>query len=147
MVHSLRSCLVFAACAGLLAGCPTGSQDDDDVASCNSDQRPTLTIVSPDTGDYFDSDDMISWALTVTDPDTDLADLTITLQDVSNSTPDELGVNVPLPNGNGQTTFTMAADLLEDGQAVVRVFVEDPDGCSTNDQILVCVNELIAPCE
>ncbi|MCO4768599.1 MAG: hypothetical protein KDA24_01120 [Deltaproteobacteria bacterium] len=147
MHQLLRTAALVTLSSALLVGCPTEGSNDDDVADCTSAQRPTLTIVSPDTATYFDADEMISWSLTVTDPDTPPEDLSITLQDNSGSQGTELDVDVPVPNAQGQTTFTMPANLLEEGQAVVRVFVEDPEGCSTNDQILLCVDELIAPCE
>jgi len=129
-----------------LAGCPTAGDDDDAVSNCTADNRPTISIVSPETGEYYDSDETINWTLTVTDPDTPTDELTITLADNSDSQGIDLGVNVPAPGGNGQTSFSMAADLLDDGQAVVLVVVEDPDGCSANDSRLLCINEVIAPC-
>ncbi len=146
MAHCLRF-LPLVALGLSLCGCPTGGGDDDDAANCSSGGIPDLTVVSPDTATYFDADDLISWALTVTDVDTPAEDLEIRLQDNSNSLGVDLDVDVPTPNGNGQTTLTMPANLLENGQAVVRVVVSDPDGCSTNDQILLCIDELIAPCE
>ena len=145
MAYSLRSCLVLLMSLAFFSGCPTADEDDD-VVNCTSDQIPAIVIVSPETGEFFEDGDNISWALTVTDADTDAADLSITLQDNSNSQALELDIDVPTPNENGQTNFTMAADQLEDGQAVVRVFAEDPDGCSSFEQAVICINELVGVC-
>ncbi len=130
-----------------LAGCPVGDDDDDAVSDCTAANRPTLTIVSPDTYDYYEPGDSINWTLTVTDPDTSTDDLLITLADNTDSQGVDLGVSVPPPGGNNQTSFSMSADLLDEGQAVVRVLVEDPDGCSANDQVLLCINYDAPPCD
>lgn len=145
MAYSLRSCLVLLTSMAFLGGCPTGD-DDDDVVNCTSDQIPAIVIVSPETGAFFEDDENINWSLTVTDADTTAEDLSITLQDNSNSQGLELDITVPTPNANGQTNFTMSANLLDDGQAVVRVFAEDPDGCSSFEQVVVCINELVGVC-
>lgn len=145
MAYSLRSCLVLLTSMAFLGGCPTGD-DDDDVVNCTSDQIPAIVIVSPETGAFFEDVENINWSLTVTDADTAAEDLSITLQDNSNSEGLELDITVPPPNANGQTNFTMSANLLDDGQAVVRVFAEDPDGCSSFEQVVVCINELVGVC-
>jgi hypothetical protein len=145
MAYSLRSCLVLLTSMAFLGGCPTGD-DDDDVVNCTSDQIPAIVIVSPETGAFFEDDQNINWSLTVTDADTAAEDLSITLQDNSSSQGLELDITVPTPNANGQTNFTVSANLLEDGQAVVRVFAEDPDGCSSFEQVVICINELVGVC-
>jgi len=143
----LRALLVLLVPVALLAGCPPVGDDDDAAIDCTADNRPTLTIVSPDTGAQYDSGDSINWSLTITDPDTDPADLVIIVQDVTGSTAEDLDVTVPPPGGTGQTTFTMSADLLPSGAATpVRIVVEDPDLCSVNDQILICVDYSQPPC-
>ena len=144
LIHALLVLVVpFAA----LAGCPPGTDDDDAISDCTVDNRPTLVIVSPDTGTQFDGGDTINWALTITDPDTDPDELDILVQDVTGSTTEDLDVTVPPPGGTGQTNFSMDADMLASGVATpVRIVVEDPDGCSVNDQILICVDYDQPPC-
>lgn len=142
-----RALLVLLIPFALLVGCPTGADDDDAVSDCTADNRPTLTIVSPDTGATFSGGDSINWSLTITDPDTDAADLDIRVQDVTGSSAEDLDIDVPAPGATGQTAFTMDADMLESGVATpVRIVVEDPDECSVNDQILICVDYDEPPC-
>ncbi len=143
----LRAVFVLLLPLALSAGCPPVGDDDDDVSDCTSDNRPTLSIVSPDTGAIFNSGDSINWALTITDPDTEPADLDVLVQDVTGSTADDLDVTVPTPGPTGQTTFSMDADMLDSGAPTpVRIIVQDPDGCSANDQILICVDYDEPPC-
>ena len=138
--------LVLVSLSALIAACPGGGSDDDDsVADCAGAEIPSLTIISPNTATYFDSSETINWTLTVVD-DGPADELTITLQDNSNSQGEDLGVDVPTPGDTGQTSFTMPADLLESGEAVVRVLVEDAQGCSTNDQVLLCIDDDLPIC-
>ena len=141
---------VLALCAAAaLCGCPTSATDDDDdsVSSCTAAERPTLSIGSPGNGEVFESADTITFALTLTDPDGDTDDLTVAVQDNSDSQGVDLGIAVPAPNEQGLTTFTMDADRLDTGLNTVRILVTDDDNCSTNDQVLVCVDYDVSPCQ
>ncbi len=143
----LRALLVLLIPIALIGGGPTGGDDDDAVSDCTADNRPTLSIGSPETGAVYDSGDDINWSVTITDPDTDAADLLISVLDVTGSTAEDLDIDVPVPGATGLSSFSMAADLLESGAATpVRILVEDPDGCSVNDQILICVDYDEPPC-
>ena len=144
MQSFVRLLLALVAVAPL-AGCPTGDDDDSSAINCTSDNRPTLVITSPDNALIVEPGTDVTWALTVTDPDTDIADVLIELGDVSDSTWNGLDITVPVPNDNGQTTFTMSSDVLDDGSNVIRVRVTDPDGCTTNDQILLCLDTDTCP--
>ena len=138
---------VLALCAFALCGCPTAADDDDAVADCTAAQRPTLSIGSPDSGEVFESADSITFALTLTDPDADAADLSVAVQDNSDSQGIDLGIAVPAPDGQGLTTFTMDADLLDTGLNTVRILITDADNCSANDQVLICVDYDASPCQ
>ncbi len=142
----LRALLVLLIPIALIGGCPA-DDDDDAVSDCTADNRPTLSIGSPETGAIYDSGDSINWAVTITDPDTEAGDLLITVLDVTGSTAEDLEIDVPVPGDTGLTSFSMDADLLDSGAATpVRILVEDPDGCSVNDQILICVDYDQPPC-
>ena len=144
-----RALLLAAIVAALLLpGCPTDGGGRVPTSCSNeagATRRPELTIISPSNQQIFGPDDTITWSLIVTDEDTAAEDLDIRADDLTTGVPQSLDVDPPAPDAGGAVGFVMDVDLIGVGTHVVRITVEDPDECTADDQLVLCVDATTCP--
>lgn len=138
--------LLLALCS--LVGCSNGGDDDaaldcSDVYSTAED--PTVTITTPSNPHEVDSGGTINWSVLVEDPDSDVQDITLMMEDTIDVTPVEVDVEMPNPGSDGVSAFVMEASILGAGNHPLRVTATDPDGCTGDEQVVVCVDAGACP--
>jgi hypothetical protein len=141
--------LVLAAVTSLLVACTSTSEPGPYVDECSSaagaTRTPEVTITSPANAEAFTSNDTINWVISVSDEDTDLADLEVELLDYSSGSPEDIDVDLPAADSDGRISFSMDASLLASGQNPVRARATDPDGCFKDDDVLICIDQTSCP--
>jgi|GEM_PF-1617819 len=135
--------------ATLLVTACASTSDDDDAGECRdinaAANPPTITTSAPNDATIFTSTDVINVVAQVSDAGTDPTILEITLSELINVTPEELDVPAPSPDADGRVAFSIPAGTFDPGDHVLRIEVTDPDGCSANDEILLCVDSQTCP--
>jgi len=141
--------LVLAVTTCFLVACTGTSEPGPYVDECSSSagatRPPEIAITSPENAEAFTSSDTINWVISVSDEDTDLADLEVELLDYSSGSPEEIDVDLPAADSDGRISFSMDAGLLASGQNPVRARATDPDGCFKDDDVLICIDQATCP--
>jgi hypothetical protein len=137
----------------LIAGCPPGQDDDDAVQECDpvaGDSAPTVDIQDPANSLELDADDPVNWVVHVDDEDSEVTDSTVWAVDMSGGTEADLAggdFDIPSPDADGRVVFSMPQpDTLGAGVITIRIWAEDSIGCSSNDQVVLCVDVDSAIC-
>jgi hypothetical protein len=147
---SLRLLLALIVLPATLAltACTTGD-DDDNAGDCTdltaAANPPTITTSAPNDGAIFAAGDSINVVANVSDPNADATDLSVELSDVINVTPEDIGVPAATPDADGRVAFSIPGGTFDEGDHVLRVEVVDPDGCTANDEILICIDTQSCP--
>ncbi len=140
----LRLLLLLIA-SSLLAACPAVGDDDDSRSTDCSDLAasqypPELGLTAPPNSTIYAGTDEIPVIGNVVDEGTDAADLLLELFDVINVEPEPLDVELPVPDGSGDFSFSLPGGTLEQGEHVLRLLATDPDGCTGYEEAFVCVD-------
>jgi hypothetical protein len=134
--------LVLAACGG---DPQQGPYVDECSGSAGATHAPIVSIRSPGSATAFEADEAIDWVVEVSDEDTELTELTLELLDYQSGAPQTVDLVVPGPDSSGQSQFTLPGGSLEAGLHPLHVRATDPDGCSANDDVLVCIDQTSCP--
>ncbi len=130
--------------AALLVGCPV--TDDDDVGSgeCTNFSGhafPDVVIDAPVDGSNFTAGDSLNFVVVVTDEDSDVTRMDMVAEDTIDNSAELIDVDVPAPDDQGRSAFTIAYDDLGQGAHTVRISATDTDGCKSDDSVVVCLDE------
>lgn len=147
----MRTFLLALSATALLCAAGCGTTDDDDATDggCNlliGDEQPEVFIDEPDNGLMVDTTDPINWIVLVTDPDSELDEIGLEAFDLSSGTSQDLDYDVPTPDAEGRSEFTLSGDTLGSGVVVVRIQATDSLGCVGHDQVVVCIDVPSSDC-
>ena len=130
--------------AVLSFGCPTAATDDDDAGECTNFSGlafPEVTIDSPSDATNYTDGDTLNFIVLVSDDDSDVTAMEMVAEDTISNNAELIDVDVPSPNSSGRSEFTIEYDDLGQGAHTVRISATDPDGCSADDSVVVCLDE------
>jgi hypothetical protein len=147
--HSRLLMLIALVCCLPACGSSEGN-DDDNSGPCNllaGDAQPEVFIDAPDNGDLVSQDDAINWLVRVQDEDSDIAEVSLLALDLSTGTPSAIDFDLPAPDEDGVSTFTLSGDILGSGVIVVRIEATDGAGCKGDDGVVLCIDVPSSECD
>ena len=128
----------------ILVGCPPATDDDDTGAECTNfsgHEKPVVTIESPEDRASFTVGDSLNFIVIVTDGDSDVTLMEMVAEDTINNSAELIDVDVPAPDSDGRSAFSMDYADLGQGAHTVRISATDTDGCKEDDSVAVCLDE------
>lgn len=132
-----------------LTGCPDPANDDDVSGDCNllSDSAPVVVIDEPGNAELVGAATPINWLVRVTDEDSPVDGILLEALDLTDGTPQDIDFDVPSPGADGRSEFTLSGDILGTGVVVVRIVATDEVGCSSEDQVVLCIDVDESECD